>query len=140
MERIRLHNNILHQTLDLAVMNKLIPSNPCQYVILPKVERHEANFYDTQMLQKLFDAIKGEPIFPLIKVTALYGLRRSELLGLKWDSINFLTKTMTIKHTVCKVTGIVEKDKTKNASSYRTFPLTDEAEEIFRTAKKLEEG
>lgn len=137
---IRLHNNILHQTLDLAVMNKLIPSNPCQYVILPKVERHEANFYDTQMLQKLFDAIKGEPILPLIKVTALYGLRRSELLGLKWDSINFLTKTMTIKHTVCKVTGIVEKDKTKNASSYRTFPLTDEAEEIFRTAKKLEEG
>lgn len=136
---IRLHNNILHQTLDMAVMNKLIPSNPCQFVVLPKTERHEASFYDTQQLQQLFDAIKGEPILPLIKITALYGLRRSELLGLKWDSINFQAKTMTIKHTVCKVTEIVEKDKTKSKSSYRTFPLTDEAEEIFKKAKALEE-
>ena len=136
---LRLHNNILHQTLDMAVMNKLIPSNPCQFVILPKTERHEASFYDTQQLQDLFDAIKDEPILPLIKITALYGLRRSELLGLKWDSINFQARTMTIKHTVCKVTKIVEKDKTKNASSYRTFPLTDEAEEIFNKAKKQEQ-
>ena len=136
---LRLHNNILHQTLDLAVMNKLIPMNPCQFVVLPKNERFEAKFYDTDQLQQLYKAIEGERILPLIKITAFYGLRRSELLGLQKDSINLQARTMTIKHTVCKVTKIVEKNKTKNASSFRTFPLTDEAIEIFKTAEADEQ-
>ena len=136
---LRLHKNILHQTLDFAVMNKLIPMNPCQFVILPKNERFEATFYSTDQLQKLFKAIEGERILPLIKITAFYGLRRSELLGLQKDSINFEARTMTIKHTVCKVTEIVEKNKTKNASSFRTFPLTDEAIEIFKAAEADEQ-
>ena len=135
---LRLHNNILHQTLDLAVMNKLILINPSQFVILPRNERFDTNFYDSEQLQTLFDAIKNERILPLIKITAFYGLRRSELLGLQWDSINFQQRTMTIKHTVCKVTKIVEKDKTKNASSFRIFPLTEEAMDIFFTVKKDE--
>ena len=134
---LRLHNNILHQTLDLAVMNKLILINPSQFVILPRNERFDTNFYDSEQLQTLFDAIKNERILPLIKITAFYGLRRSELLGLQWDSINFQQRTMTIKHTVCKVTKIVEKDKTKNASSFRIFPLTEEAMDIFLLQRKM---
>ena len=46
---------------------------------------------------------------------------------------------MTIRHTVSKVTKVVAKDKTKNASSRRTFPLTDDALRIFREAKCQEE-
>lgn len=46
---------------------------------------------------------------------------------------------MVIRHTVAKVTAVVEKDKTKNASSHRSFPLTREALEIFRTAQKEEQ-
>jgi integrase len=132
---LRMHKNILHQTLDEAVKANLLPSNPSQYLVLPKQERHEARFYNAQQLQALFDAIRDEPIYPMVKITALYGLRRSELLGLKWDSIDFDAGTMTIRHTVAKVTSIVEKDKTKNASSRRTFPLTEEARSIFAAAK-----
>ena len=47
-------------------------------------------------------------------------------------------KTLTIKHTVAKVNQVVAKDKTKNASSHRTFPLTPDALEIFQTAKEQE--
>ena len=46
---------------------------------------------------------------------------------------------MTIRHTVSKVTTVVAKDKTKNASSRRTFPLIPEALEIFREAKRQED-
>ena len=46
---------------------------------------------------------------------------------------------MTIRHTVSKVTEVVAKDKTKNASSRRSFPLSPEAEAIFRRAKELEQ-
>ena len=136
---LRLHKNIISQTLDLAVQTKLIPANPCQFVELPQNVRYESTFYTATQLQDLFTALQGDELLPLVKITALYGLRRSELLGLQWDSIDFERKTMTIRHTVSKVTEVVAKDKTKNASSRRTFPLTEEAEAIFRRAKELEQ-
>lgn len=136
---LRLHKNILHQTLDEAVKAGLLLTNPCQYLTLPKQERFESSFYTVQQLQELFEAIREEPIYPLIKITALYGLRRSEVLGLKWDSIDFEAETVTIKHTVVCVNERVEKDKTKNASSRRTFPLIPEARSLFLNAKNAQE-
>lgn len=62
-----------------------------------------------------------------------------QVLGLKWDSIDFDAGTVTIRHTVSKVTKAVEKDKTKNATSYRSFPLTNEARSIFQAAKTEEQ-
>lgn len=136
---LRLHKNILNQALNLAVQDKLIPANPCQFVVLPQNVRYESNFCTAQQLRDIFEALRGDDLLPLVKITALYGLRRSELLGLQWDSIDFERKTMTIRHTVSKVTKVVAKDKTKNASSHRSLPLTPEAEAIFRRAKELEE-
>lgn len=136
---LKLHKNVINQTLNLAVQSKLIPANPCQFVVLPQVARHESSFYNDTQMKNLFAALQDDPLLPLVKITALYGLRRSELLGLQWDSIDFDAKTMTIRHTVSKVTEVIAKDKTKNASSRRTFPLTDEAFDIFTSAKFQEE-
>lgn len=135
---LHLHKNVLYQTLTEAVKSGLLPSNPCQYVVLPKGVRFESHYYTVQQLNTLFEAIQDEPLCPLLKITAIYGLRRSEVLGLKWDSIDFDTGTVTIRHTVSKVTKTVEKDKTKNASSYRSFPLTEEARSIFRAQQAAE--
>lgn len=135
---LRLHKNILYQTLTEAVKSGLLASNPCQYVVLPKSVRYESHFYTVDQLNQFFQVIRDEPLYPLLKITAIYGLRRSEVLGLKWDSIDFDAGTVTIRHTVSKVTKAVEKDKTKNATSYRSFPLTEEARSIFRAAQAAE--
>lgn len=132
---LRAHKNIISQTLDMAIKNKIIDTNPCQFVVLPPLERYESSYYNEKQLARLFSVLEGDPMLPLVKIAALYGLRRSELLGLKWDSIDFDNNTMMIRHTVAKVTKVVAKDKTKNKSSRRTFPLTSEAQEIFRQAK-----
>lgn len=108
-------------------------------MVLPKNVWYESHFYTVEQLNQFFEAIHNEPLYPLLKITAIYGLRRSEVLGLKWDSIDFDAGTLTIRHTVSKVTTAVEKDKTKNATSYRSFPLTKEARNIFRDAKATEE-
>lgn len=135
---IRLHKNILHQTLNEAVKNGVINNNPCQLLDLPSVPRYEAHFYDEQQLQTLLQAAKGDPLYSMIQLAMIYGLRRSELLGLKWDSIDFVRKTMTIRHTVSKVTKAVAKDKTKTASSYRSFPLTEDASRLFQQLRAEE--
>lgn len=135
---LKLHKNILYQTLKDAVRNEMILSNPCEYVDLPQAQRYESHFYTAEQLNALLEAIKDEPVYPLIKMTAVYGLRRSEVLGLKWDSIDFDAGTITIKHTVSKVTKAVEKDKTKNASSRRSFPLLPEVRKLLLDIQKQE--
>jgi len=136
---MRLHKNVLYQTLKEAVINELILTNPCEYVTLPQQQRYESKFYSAEQLNRLLEAIKDEPVYPLIKVTAVYGLRRSEVLGLKWDSIDFEAETVNIKHTVSKCTKVVEKDKTKNASSRRSFPLLPEIKKLLLDIKKQED-
>lgn len=136
---MRLHKNILRQTLAEAVTNNLLPVNPCDRVTLPKQQRYDSTYYTADQMNRLFEAIRDDPLYPLVKLTSIYGLRRSELLGLKWDSVNFEAGTLTIKHTVVKVTDVVEKDKTKNAASHRTFPLVPEVRDILLAAKASEE-
>lgn len=135
---LRRHKNILRQTLEEARINGLIASNPCDHITLPAAERMEYQTYNADQLNTLFSAIQDDPLFPLIKTTAIYGLRRSEVLGLKWDSVDFQNDLLTIKHTVSKVTKVVEKDKTKNNASHRSFPLVEEIREIILLLKDAE--
>ena len=64
-----------------------------------------------------------------------YGLRRSEIFGLKWDAFDFENETFEIKHTVVKVKTIVAKDKTKNKSSHRKYKMLKEIKEMFLELK-----
>lgn len=134
-----LHKNVLNQTLKCAVRDGLISNNPCEFVRLPVTERHEAHFYTESQLVQLFEAAKDEPLLPAIKFTALYGVRRSELCGLRWQAIDFERKTIVINHTVVKVSKTIEKDKTKNTTSRRIFPLDPEIEVMLLKMKARQE-
>lgn len=132
---VKQHHVVIYQTLKDALRKNLVLYNPAERITLPKMEHFVGKFYSAEQIHALFDALNGEPLLPLIRVTVIYGLRRSELLGLKWDSINFTEKKVIIKHTVSKCTKVVEKDKTKNHSSFRGYPMMPEIEDIFKEAK-----
>lgn len=134
---IKTHLIIIKQALKEAVLSDYILTNPSDYVTLPKLQRREPTFYTIN--HELFKYLKNEPIYPLIYFTVIYGLRRSEVLGLKWDSINFETNIITIKHTVVQYKEIVEKDQTKTSSSYRSYPLTDDVKTILYDLKEKEQ-
>lgn len=116
--------------------HRLISTNPCELVRLPKLERREYEWYNASEINTLLETIKDEPLHPLIQTTVMYGLRRSEVLGLQWQSIDFDTNTILIRHTVSMSTKVVEKDKTKNKSSYRSFPLFLKLESYCFSSKK----
>lgn len=132
---IREIKNIIHQTFNEAIRDELLETNPCSLLVLPPSQPPTAKFYSATQLNDLLTAVKDEPLYPVIRTAIVYGLRRSELLGLKWDSVDFENDTLLIKHTVVKVTSIVEKDKTKSKSSYRSFPLLPEMREMFLSIK-----
>ena len=137
---LRLHRNILNQTLKDAVKSNLIESNPCPLVKFPQLQRREPTFYTSAQVDDLLSCINDDTVFyALIKITATYGLRRSEVLGLQWNSVNFENNTIKISHTVVKINSTFRKDKTKNESSYRIFPLIDSIKILLIKLKKLQE-
>ncbi|MCD7872701.1 MAG: site-specific integrase, partial [Clostridiales bacterium] len=135
---LRHHKNIIHQTLELAVMNKIILSNPCKNITLPKIEKNTYEFFNLKETKMFLNAVKNEQLYPLYLFTALYGLRRSEALGIKWDSIDIEAKRLTIQHTRTRCNEIIEKDKTKTKSSLRSFPLSDDVVNLLVKLKLQE--
>lgn len=124
---IHYHANI-HKALKYAVKVDLIPNNPADKVERPKKGRYVGSYYDTKEVQKLFEAAKGTHLEIPVFLGAFYGLRRSEVLGLRWDAIDFTNDTLTIKHTVTSFSldgkkVQVAQDTTKTKSSMRTLPL-----------------
>ena len=137
------HANI-HKAFAYAYKTDLIQSNPADKVELPKIEKYSGQFYNQKQIENLIRVVKGDPIEFGVITASFYGLRRSEVLGLKWDAIDFENKTITIRHTVHEVTidgktRIVASDTTKTKSSYRSLPLVKPFEEILLRMKQEQE-
>ena len=61
----------------------------------PKKNSFRPNFYSKDEVQQLLEVSQDDPLHLCILITAYYGLRRSEVLGLKWSSIDFERKSIT---------------------------------------------
>ena len=143
-------NSILHyhanirKALDSAMKLDIIPSNPADKIERPKKEQFIGDCYNLEELQTLFEKSKDDPLEIVIQIASFYGLRRSEVLGLKWSAFDFKNDTITIKHKVVETIvddkrTILLKDKTKNSSSYRSLPLIPEIKEkLLEHKKKIE--
>ena len=137
------YHAIIHKALKYAVKLDLIATNPADRVERPKKERYVASFYDADEVNALFQAARGTNLEIPILLGAFYGLRRSEVIGLKWDAIDFERNTITVQHTVtsCNVDGknmLVAADRTKTKSSMRTLPLVPFMKERLLQQKKVQ--
>lgn len=122
----------------------LLNINAANKFDLPKIKRFEANFYTKEELDELFEVFKGDRIELAIHIAAYYGLRKSEIIGLKWDSIDFEAGTITVRRRVSSTYGtgkeVIRVDnELKTKASERTFPLIPHIEHMLRERKLLEE-
>lgn len=138
------YHAVLHQALAYAVKNDYILSNPADRVNRPKKNKHISSFYTKDEILTLLDIAKDDPIYIPIVLSAYYGFRRSETLGMRWSAIDFENKTITVNHKVTELTEngktiVYAEDKLKTKSSYRTLPLIPVVEEkLLEHKAKLE--
>jgi integrase len=110
----------------------------------PKAERFVGKFLKQGEVISLFETVKGHRLELGVILGAFYGLRRSEVVGLRWESIDFEANTITIEHTVtiASVDGkeiIVAADTTKTKSSFRTLPMVPGFREKLLAVKAEQE-
>lgn len=130
----------LYNMLEFAKENDVILSNPCKKSVKSDMgkpsEKKVALTIDEQ--RKFLMAAAGQSYENQYKFMFQTGLRTGELVGLKWDDIDFGKRTVTISRTMeyrYKV-GEWRVGPPKSKSGYRTIPLTDEAIRILKDQKE----
>ncbi len=125
---VQKHISILRQALGDAVRLGLLPSNPAQYVRLPRQKEAPERmvFLTAEQARDLIAAFDGSWLRLPVILALYYGLRRSEVLGLQWSAIDFAANTLTVQHTVVHTMTVIAEDAVKSASSRRTFELLPE--------------
>ena len=94
---------------------------------------------------ELLKALAGDPLYVPVLLAAVFGLRRSEALGLRWSAIDFEARTFTIDTTVVrqhqdgKLVTTIREGTTKTESSARTLPLNDFAMKQLRHIKERQD-
>lgn len=135
---VRKHMSILKMALNDAVLFGHIPSNPA---LNTKLKKQKGNTVKRVVLmtaeqgRAVLDALKDSRYYLPVFLALYFGLRRSEVLGLKWSAIDLDKGVLTINHVVVKETTIMERDGAKSASSIRSFELTDEMICLLRREK-----
>lgn len=118
------YNNV-NAAMKLAVKTHLIPYNPCEGVTLPKKKKYKAKVYPVEMLNKLLTETKGSDIYIPILILVSAGLRRGELLALRWKDIDFENKVLKVRKNMVKgLKGYVIKSP-KTESGIRDIRLGD---------------
>ncbi|MBR0510420.1 MAG: site-specific integrase [Clostridia bacterium] len=141
---IHRHANI-RKALQYAFQIGLLDYNPADRVTRPKKNTFESESYSRAELEVLFEKVKGDPLEFGVIMAAFYGLRREEVVGLKWNAIDFENKTIAIKSvvTAANVDGkqvLVQKNTAKTKSSLRTLPLVPPIEDLLLRMKKAQDA
>jgi len=111
-----------------AKMWGVIENNPCENVEPPKYKSKEAKIYNTEQLELIISYILKEDLRlqAIFFLSVLCGLRRSEIVGLKWDDIDKPANKIYVRRAAAKAKEIgTYTDKTKNTKSTRILPLPE---------------
>lgn len=136
---IKKYNVVLNGALNEALKKDLISYNPIGRVTLPSMRKFEGKAYTPENAKKLLSCIRDEPMESVIRLALFYGLRRSEVAGLRWQDVHFEEGTLRICHTVVKVKTTIAHEKTKSNASRRTLYLTEEIKSYLLKLKAKQE-
>lgn len=122
---IKHHHQNISKALSDALRRGIIYYNPASAAKTPKAERYRGDYLSPKQIDEILTLFKGSTVELPVTLCAVYGFRRSEVLGLRWSNVDFERKTITIAETLQQNTGGNYCDKPKTESSYRTLPMTD---------------
>ena len=140
------YHNLLHLIFKDAYKKHIIKENPFVETDIrkPIFEKYNGTFYNVDEINEMLNYLGDDPLRIVVIIAACYGLRRSEVLGLKWDAIDFDNDTIYIEHKV-----VVDKktetrlhctNNLKTNQSYRAFGLIPEVkEELLKHKQKQKE-
>lgn len=95
------YNNI-NAAMKKAVILRCVAYNPCEGVVLPKLKKYRAQVYDQKLIHQRLDMTRGTDLYLPVFLCVTVGLRRGEMLALRWDDIDFYNKLLKVRHNTVR--------------------------------------
>lgn len=122
----------LHRALQQAVKEQMIPSNPCDAVDLPRKEAVEISVLTREQQVKLMQESYRHRYGVFIRLALSTGMRIGEIVGLRWDDIDFTNRILFVRSTLNRLPTVDGESKTqlfvgspKTKNGRRSIPLFD---------------
>ena len=133
---VRNINQVISSAMDLAVAQKIILTNPTNACELPKVEHKEMQTVPAEQLSAFLEEAKRSGVYEMYYIDLATGLRRGELLGLKWTDIDWKNGIIKVRRQVARVDGQIVEAPLKTKNSYRAVSISPQAIEVLREQKR----
>jgi integrase len=114
---------VLRDALNQAVKRRRIPYNVAMLVEIPRAEKPAIASLTPEQARALLQAVHGDPLEALYRVALSLGLRRGEVLALRWEDIDFDRQELKVTGSVRRVGGVLRRRLPKTQSSVRTLPI-----------------
>ena len=133
---VRNIHQIISSALKLAVEQRLIAHNPADGCALPKAERKEMQTLPVEQLTSFLREAKDSGVFALYYIDLTTGLRRGELLGLKWSDIDLEKGDLRVQRQIGRIDGKIIEMPLKTKNAYRTLPLSADAISVLMQQRR----
>ncbi|MGD9891152.1 MAG: tyrosine-type recombinase/integrase [Dehalococcoidia bacterium] len=132
---------IIRRALSQALKWDLVTRNAATLVDPPRLKRREASIFSAEQARTLLDALKGDRLEPLVMLTLATGLRRGEVLGLRWADVDLDAGTLTVRGQYQRMEGVWTFVEPKSDTSRRALALPGFVIAALRThrTRQLEE-
>ncbi len=133
---------VLRKAFNYAVKRRIVPFNIMNFVDSPKKERYKPTVLNKEQLQTLQQFFNGSVYYLPIMFCMSLGLRRGEMLGLKWCDVDFGNKTIHVQRSVTPTKGgyICSNTKTDKSNRRLSIPvfLCNELQKTCKSQKDAE--
>jgi integrase len=138
---VRHHHMTLHIALQTAVKWGLLQRNPADVVSPPKAKKPEIQTWDEYEIRRFLDATKDSVYYPIFYLALFTGLRRSELLALRWQDMDSLYCQLYISRSMHHLkTGQIVFRQPKSTKGNRTVALSPSTLKILREYRQRREA
>ena len=123
---------MLHAALERAVKERLIPRNPTEDCIAPKPRKIELQILPSEDIHAYLEAAKARDLLPMFYLELVSGLRKGELVALRWDDVDIQNRTISVsKQYVRNPDGSLELTRPKTENSVRLVSIPQTAVDLL---------
>ena len=137
---VRNINQVISSAMHLAIQQHLIAQDPTDGCALPKTEHREMQTLSADQLAAFLLEAKHSGVFEMYYIELATGLRRGELLGLKWQDIDLDSGVIHVRRQVGRIDGKVQEAPLKTKNAYRNISIGVDAVSILWEKKKQDGG
>ena len=150
-KNVRAISIVIGAALNMAVKLKMLSENPNRYTSIPKKKKYEGAVLSAKEVRRIVKEAKSEELYPIIVTTVYTGMRKGEVMALKWENVDFQSRRIYIKNSLCRIEGDQLDEKgcrharyeilePKTKESIRMVPMVDEVYDALMLQKNRQES